>query len=134
MNRMKHLFIKILLLSISISFLNCKKNDEKEPDTFLSTSDESISNNDTITLHKDTTYKYEYRTGNSGDYEYNYDVSGYDKNNLKIEGNASMNGKYGTGYFSNPDGEKIQIDVEWIDYGVLKAIDNDGNEYELTVD
>lgn len=121
---MKHLFTKILLLSISISFLNCKKNDEKEPDTFLSTSDESISNNDIITLHKDTTYKY----------EYNYDVSGYDKNNLKIEGNVSMNGKYGTGYFSNPDGEKIQIDVEWIDYGVLKAIDNDGNEYELTVD
>lgn len=134
MNKIKLPFSKHFLLLISILFFNCRKNEKIETDSFISTPTKNISINDTISYHKDTTYKYEYRTGSSGDYGYNYDVTGYDKSNEKITGNVTMNGKYGTGYFSNIEGEKITITVEWVGYGVLKAIDDEGNEYDLTVD
>ncbi|MBF6642145.1 hypothetical protein IVB69_11690 [Flavobacterium sp. J49] len=85
-------------------------------------------------VHRDTSYKYEYRTGSSGDYGYNYDVSGDDIDGNNVTGNVSMEDKYGTGTITKSDGEVVEVEVEWIGYGKLKATDQEGNEYELTVD
>ncbi|UPT71034.1 MAG: hypothetical protein M0D53_01050 [Flavobacterium sp. JAD_PAG50586_2] len=86
------------------------------------------------TYHEDTTYKYEHRTGTSGDYQYNYDVSGTDGNGEEITGNISVQDKYGIGTLIDGAGNKIEVETEWTGKGKLKATDQDGNEYELDVD
>ena len=118
-----------LVIVIAIS---CKKKEEVQPDNFITSPEVETINEETI--HTDTTYEYEYRKGESGNYEYNYDVSGTDDNGDEVSGNVSMNGKYGSGTITNSEGEEIEVETEWIGKGVLKATDNDGNEYELNVD
>lgn len=86
------------------------------------------------TYHTDTTYKYEHRTGESGDYQYNYDVSGTNGNGEQVSGNISVQDKYGSGILIDDDGNEIAVDVEWTGQGKLKGTDYDGNEYELDVD
>ncbi len=86
------------------------------------------------TYHTDTACKYEYRTGKSGDYQYNYDVSGIDNNGKEVTGNITVEHKYGKGILTNKAGDKIEVEVEWISLGKLKAIDRKGNEYRLHVD
>ncbi|WP_442787273.1 hypothetical protein [Flavobacterium suncheonense] len=86
---------------------------------------------DDPTYHVDEEHKYEYRTGTSGDYDYNYDVVGHNDNGDEVSGNVTMNGKHGNGTITTPDGDEVEVDAEWIDYGKLKATDDDGNEYEL---
>lgn len=80
--------------------------------------------------HYDDSYKYNYRTGNSGSYNYNYDVEGYGDTGYAY-GNVDMSGKYGEGYIYNEDGDEVWVEAEWTDYGVLEAYDEDGNWYEL---
>jgi len=84
--------------------------------------------------HTDPNYKYEYRTGGSGDYEYNYDISGSDENGNSVYGNVDIQGRSGSGYIEDDYGNQKDIEVEWIDYGVLEGTDEDGNAYELEVD
>ena len=86
------------------------------------------------TYHTDTVYKYEHRTGESGDYQYNYDVSGTDENGEDVTGNVSVQDKYGEGTLTDNEGNEIEVEVEWTGYGKLKATDYDGNEYDLDVD
>lgn len=105
-------------LGKSDNFLNGNLNDNNQPDSY----------------HTDPSYKYEYRTGSSGDYEYNYDISGSDENGNSVYGNIDIQGKYGTGYIEDEDGNEKSIDVEWVDYGVLEGTDEDGNSFEFEVD
>lgn len=86
------------------------------------------------TLHTDTLYQYEFRTGESGHYKYNYDVVGTDDSGHKIIGNVSMQGKYGAGILLDKDGTEIKVTLEWIGYGELRAEDEAGNVWELEVD
>ncbi len=79
-------------------------------------------------------YKYQYRTGNSGNYELSYDVSGEDENGNSVGGSVEMSGRYGSGTLQNDEGEDIDIDAEWVDYGEMEATDNEGNTYSLDVD
>jgi hypothetical protein len=123
-----------LLLLLLLSLLGCKQKEDSQPQTLLPENTEKLTEEEINTIHTDTAYKYEYRTGTSGDYGYNYDVSGYDDSGNEITGNVSMEDKYGTGYITNSDGDEIDVEVEWTGYGELKATDSDGNEYELTVD
>jgi hypothetical protein len=131
---------RVILIAIVVSIIigTCKKQDEKE--TSIETNNDSItfekgvSEIDSSTFHKDTAYEYEYRIGKSSDYQYNYDVSGEDENGNEITGNVTVDGKYGNGILTNFDGEELEVEVEWIDYGVLKATDINGNEYELKTD
>jgi len=83
--------------------------------------------------HADPDYKYEYRTGDPGDYEYNYDIYGSDENGNSAYGNIDISGKYGSGYIEDEDGNEKYIDVEWVDYGILEGVDEDGNTYEFEV-
>lgn len=121
------LFGFVLVIAIS-----CKKKEEVQPDNLLSSPAAAVNNEGII--HTDTTYKYECRKGETGDYEYNYEVSGTDDNGDEVSGNVSMNGKYGSGTITNSNGEEIEVETEWIGKGVLNATDDDGNEYELDVD
>ena len=129
----------LAFLFVLTSIISCKENKTNNGDNtdsqvqgFVSTKDiEYEEPQDDPTYHVDEEHKYEYRTGTSGDYEYNYDVIGYNDNGDDVSGNVTMNGKYGNGTITTSDGDEVEVDAEWIDYGKLKATDNDGNEYEL---
>lgn len=93
----------------------------------------SFEDND-IEIENNAAYKYEYRTGVSGDYTYNYDISGQDSNGDLIAGNIDINGQYGDGSIIDSEGNTRLIDVEWINHGVLEVTDEDGNTYEMEVE
>jgi hypothetical protein len=123
-----YLFLAVLLLAA------CRNNQEsipqQEPEHFIPHT-EAVAER---TYHTDTTYKYEHRTGESGDYQYNYNVSGTNDKGEEVTGNVSVQDKYGTGIITGDSGNEIEVEVEWDGYGKLKATDDDGNEYELDVD
>lgn len=114
--------------------LSCKDNKQAPtpvtPEGFIPHTEEVVEK----TFHTDTTCKYEHRTGTSGDYQYNYDVSGTNDNGDEVKGNVFVQHKYGEGKLTDNKGNEIEVEVEWIDHGKLKATDNEGNEYELGVD
>ena len=134
---------KVLIYSLTLGILGCKngqpKVEKNAPQTFYKeviTADDvkSITPEEAKTYHKDINYQYEYRTGISGSYEYTYDVSGYDQDGNLVSGIINIEKKYGAGVIINNNDEEINIKAEWINYGRLKAIDENGNEYNLVVD
>ena len=86
------------------------------------------------TLHTDTVHQYEYRTGEPGDYAYNYDVIGLDENDHSVTGNITMKGKYGTGTLKTYSGTLIAVTLEWVGHGELIAEDSEGTVWELVVE
>lgn len=86
------------------------------------------------TYHEDDRFKYEFRTGEDGDYIYNYDVFGYDEEGRDVSGNIYISGKYGEGYIQDQDGNEKYVDVEWVDWGVLEGFDEEGTYYQLEVE
>lgn len=87
----------------------------------------------TAPVHYDSSYKYNYRTGYSGDYGYNYDVEGYSDSGEYFYGNVDTEGKYGEGYIYDDYGNEMYVETEWVDYGVMEATDEYGNTYEFEV-
>ena len=83
--------------------------------------------------HKDESYKYEYRTGSSGNYSYNYDVVGEDENGNEVTGNVEIHSNAGEGTISDGNGDEKHVDVHWVDYGKMEALDENGEKYELEV-
>jgi len=136
---MRKITFLTVLLSL-VGFIGCKETNQ-EPNDYNAQPQGIVSKEvvydepkENPTYHKDKEHKYEYRTGESGDYEYNYDVVGHDLKGNEVSGNISINGKYGNGTITTPEGNKIEIEAEWVDYGKLKATDVDGKEYELEVE
>lgn len=131
-----------LILFIIFVTLSCKKADAPPPqiNTFYKkeviTSDDrkTITPQEAKTYHVDKTFQYEYRTGTSGDYEYNYDVKGVNTKGDSVFGNINVQGKYGAGILNAENSADVEINTEWITYGKLKATDRNGNEYNLVVD
>ncbi|CAC9974870.1 hypothetical protein DBB36_22925 [Flavobacterium sp. WLB] len=132
----KNYFILFLLFT----FYSCEKASAPPPpqiNTFYKpviTADDrkTITPEEAKTYHVNKTYHYEYRTGNSGNYEYNYDVKGINATGDSVFGNINVQGKYGAGILTDTVAE-IEINTEWIAYGKLKAVDKKGNEYNLIV-
>lgn len=85
-------------------------------------------------VHYDSDYKYNYRSGYSGSYEYNYDVEGYSDSGDYFYGEVDTQDKYGEGYIYDEDGNEIYVETEWTGYGELEATDEYGNTYEFEVD
>jgi hypothetical protein len=134
--------LKFIIYSLSLAFLGCKNGQSKVekniPQPFYKTvitpdDVKSITPEEAKTYHKDINYQYEYRTGISGNYEYTYDVNGYDQDGNLVTGIINIEKKYGAGIIIANDNEEIDIKAEWIDYGRLKATDENGNEYNLVV-
>ena len=94
----------------------------------------SLDNETNNNFHTDGKYKYEHRTGNSKEYEYNYDVEGYDQDGNYVNGNVDITGKNGSGSIEDENGNEIDVEVEWVDYGKLEATDDEGNTYDLEAD
>ena len=117
----------LILLTVSFLTLNCSFKEEKK-------TKENNTDNEFENYHKDGDYKYEYRTGNSGKYNYNYDVVGYDSYGNYVYGNIDVYDGDGDGYIYDEDGNEIFIYVEWVEYGVLEAYDEFGEYYELEVE
>jgi hypothetical protein len=129
---------KLLFLLFSLWLItSCKKEQPKiQPQTFYKeviTPDDikTITPQEAKTYHKDIHYHYEYRTGTPGSYKYNYVVNGLDQEGDSVSGVINVKGKYGAGIIINKDKKTIDIHVEWINYGKLKGIDNEGHEYKL---
>ena len=93
----------------------------------------TITPEEAKTYHVDDVYQYEYRTGNPGHYEYNYDVKGIDTKGDSVFGNINTEGKYGAGILMLDTISNIEINTEWVSHGKLKACDKKGNEYLLIV-
>lgn len=133
----KNYFI-ILLLFI---FYSCEKASPPPPAQIKTFYKEVITPDDRKTItpeeaktyHVNKTYHYEYRTGNSGNYEYNYDVKGINIQGDSVFGNINVSGKYGAGILTSDTVTEIEINTEWVAYGKLKATDKKGNEYNLIV-
>ena len=85
---------------------------------------------ETSNFHIDTQYKYNYRTGYTGNYTYNYDV---ESTTNGITGNCSMSGKFGNCTITNLDDESLSANAEWVDYGVMEVTDENGDVYEMEV-
>lgn len=127
------LHIYSLLLVVFISCNGNSKSVQTPSENGINNID--YRNNETSNnYYKNPEYKYEYRTGGSGNYEYNYDISGSDQDGNSVSGNIDINGKYGSGYIEDQDGNEKYIDVEWVDYGELEGTDEEGNTYEFEVD
>lgn len=134
----KTILIGILFLHALI-FISCRQNTAAPgPASVQSFAKVSYSPTPTpeeqATLHTDTVYQYEFRTGESGNYKYNYDVIGTDHQGNPITGNVSMQGKYGAGVLLDKKGNEIEVTLEWGGYGELKAEDKEGNVWELVVE
>ena len=126
----KQLFsFSVLAIVLSLLGLSCKQKEQK-PSNFLPQNTENLTQEEKQTLHTDTTYKNEYRTGISG----NYDVSGFDTKGKEVSGSVYMEDKQGVGTLTISGGEEIEIAVEWVGHGKLLAKDKQGKEYKLTVD
>ena len=129
-----------LILLLLFIFYSCKKVStppSSQINTFYKeviTADDrkTITPEEAKTYHVDTGYQYEYRTGNSGHYEYNYDVKGIDSKGDSVFGNINVQGKFGAGILLDTV-KNIEIKTQWIAQGKLKAIDTNGNEYNLIV-
>lgn len=124
---MKHLLKYGLFVILGLSLYSCSgsEEDDYDEDSFEDGYDEGGR-------HYDDDYKYEYREGSSGDYEYNYDVEGYDEDGNYVYGNVDMEGKYGTGYVEDANGDEVNIELEWYDYGEMSGYDENGVYYELS--
>ena len=106
----------------------------KDDNNNKNTNDYESDFDDNIRYGEDYGFKYNYRTGTSNPYSYNYDIIGYDEYGNYVYGNIDIQGKYGDGYIHNENDEEISVEVEWIDDGVLSGTDDDGNTYELEVE
>lgn len=80
--------------------------------------------------HTDSTFEYEYRTGESGSYQYHYDVTGKNSKGEKVSGEVDMEGKYGVGKLNG----NTKIEAEWMEKGKIEGKDEKGNYYELVVE
>lgn len=135
---------KLLLSIITLFLLCCKQTDSppvkmqplyKEAEPPITPQDrEEITEEESLTYHVDEEHLYKYRTGISGQYEYNYDIVGHDKDSNEVRGNINIRGKYGAGIVVNAQGEEKELHVEWVDYGKLAGTDEDGKEYKFKVE
>jgi hypothetical protein len=115
---------------ILLALIACKKS-EIQPEYQPSQETEQIEKEKTV--HIDTSYEYEKRTGTSGHYEYTYEVVGTDNLGNEVIGEVVVEGKSGKGIITTSANQEIPVDVEWSGHGILKAVDEEGNEYELQI-
>ncbi|WP_306352019.1 hypothetical protein [Flavobacterium sp. '19STA2R22 D10 B1'] len=137
--RFKKLYLG-LFTALTFSLLSCRENLQSEPLVLQSKPLLFIGErlvNDTIkeakTLHTNPTYKYKYRTGETHNYCYNYDVIGTDELGNTVTGNINTKGRYGSGLLNSDEGKEMEVRTEWTSRGKLKAIDSLGQYYQLMV-
>lgn len=130
-----------LIIILLFLFLSCKKTatppalqiNTLYKEVIQADDRKTITPEEAKTYHINTTYQYEYRTGNPGHYEYNYDVTGISIKGDSVCGNINVCGKYGAGILTCDTIAEFDVNTEWISYGKLKATDTKGNEYHLIV-
>lgn len=131
---------KIPILLLCLGLISCKKEESPHKKNTFYKEEITPEDRKTITPEEAKSYRistdhqYEYRTGNAGHYEYNYDVKGISVKGDSVFGNINIEGKYGAGILTNDTTPVTEIKAEWVDYGKLKAVDSQGNQYQLVVE
>lgn len=123
----------VALIAAILLFNTCRKKETAKAQPIVREVVKEITIDSVTNHHEDTTYQYEYRTRESVDYQYNYDVIATDIEGNELEGNINVEGKYGKGTITDLESNEIEITAEWIGYGKLIGIDYEGNEYEILV-
>jgi hypothetical protein len=126
---------------IGLVFVSCKQEAPKPKEKIATFANKilpedikTITPEEAQTYHKNPERKYEYRTGASNNYEYNYDIVGTDSLQNQVKGNINVEGKYGAGIIIDTEGKNVEVEVEWVDYGKLKGKDKNGKIYNLWVE
>jgi hypothetical protein len=63
---------------------------------------------------------------------YSYRVDGRNNQGEVVHGLVNTRGTSGSGYVRNDNRDLFWIETEWLDQGVLRASDKEGNTYTLT--
>lgn len=108
--------------------LSCKNKEPELQEHWVSNPE-----NEEETIYIDTSYKYQQRTGKSGNFIYTYTVSGSDDDGNEVNGSVEMDGEHGSGFITNDIGNQQKIEAKWNGYGILKAVDGEENQYDLKV-
>lgn len=126
---------KYIIPLIITFFFACKDNNKSNdlPNaTLYSPELPTYRGNNTNNYHID--YNNKPQTYKSINYQYNYDVYGYDEYGNSIEGNIDVSDGIGGGYIYDEYGNEINVEVEFTGYGELEDYDENGNYYELSVE
>lgn len=86
------------------------------------------------TIHTNSDYKYDHHNGNAGDYEHHYDVFGSNEDGSEVTGYIDIQGKTGNGVLEDELGNEIEVTAQWISKTELRAVDNEGNVWDLIVE
>lgn len=126
-------FTKTILFLLVVT--SCKKSETSITKKEVSKPVSKIQKQqDSVNYYSNPDYTYEYRTQEAdGNYKYRYEVTGSDSNGNIVVGKVAVESKFGTGKITNASGKIIDVEVEWIAYGKLKATDEEGNEYQMDV-
>lgn len=123
---------------ILVAFFSCKDNDREhivtENDSESQFEKDLQEDLQAETIHTNSDYKYNHHDGDAEDYEYHYDVVGSNKDGSEVAGYIDIQGKTGNGVLEDELGNEIEVTAQWTSKTELRAVDNEGNIWDLIVE
>lgn len=122
---------------ILVAFFSCKDNSKEH---IVTENSESQFEKDlqkdlqAETIHTNSDYNYNHHNGDTGDYEHHYDVVGSNKDGSEVTGYIDIQGKTGNGVLEDELGNEIEVTAQWTSKTELRAVDNEGNVWDLIVE
>lgn len=137
MNKTSPLFYASMAM-ILVAFFSCKDNN-KVPSITSNDSESEFEKElkqdlQAETIHRNPEYKYDHHNAETGNYEHHYDVFGSSKDGSEVTGYIDIQEKTGNGVLEDELGNEIKVTAEWISKTELRAVDDEGNVWDLIVE